>query len=154
MRPLPPPYDAIAAGLPASIALAGPALLGSRLLTKDLAFTDAERDAFRLRGLLPDRILTIDEQIELELEHLHHKDDALEQYIGLAALQDRNATLFYRLLAEHLEEFLPIVYTPTVGRASRSSATSSGGRAASGSRRPTAIGSRSSCARVRTTTSG
>src|SRR6478736_1924573 len=117
MRPLPPPYDAIAAGLPASIALAGPALLGSRLLTKDLAFTDAERDAFRLRGLLPDRILTIDEQIELELEHLHHKDDALEQYIGLAALQDRNATLFYRLLAEHLEEFLPIVYTPTVGRA-------------------------------------
>ncbi len=117
MRPLPPPYDAIAAGLPASIALTGPGLLGSRLLTKDLAFTDAERDAFRLRGLLPDRILTIEEQIELELEHLHHKDDALEQYIGLAALQDRNATLFYRLLAEHLEEFLPIVYTPTVGRA-------------------------------------
>src|SRR6478736_1716275 len=117
MRPLPPPYDAIAAGLPASIALAGPALLGSRLLTKDLAFDGGERDAFRLRGLLPDRILTIEEQIALELEHLHHKDDALEQYIGLAALQDRNATLFYRLLAEHLEEFLPIVYTPTVGRA-------------------------------------
>jgi malate dehydrogenase (oxaloacetate-decarboxylating) len=117
MRPLPAPYDDIAAGGPASIALAGPALLGSRLLTKDLAFTDDERDAFRLRGLLPDRVLTIDEQIELELEHLHHKDDALERYIGMAALQDRNATLFYRLLAEHLEEFLPIVYTPTVGRA-------------------------------------
>jgi malate dehydrogenase (oxaloacetate-decarboxylating) len=117
MRPLPVPYDDIAAGRPATIALAGPALLGSRLLTKDLAFPDDERDAFRLRGLLPDRVLTIKEQVDLELEHLRRKDDALEQYIGMAALQDRNATLFYRLLAEHLEEFLPIVYTPTVGRA-------------------------------------
>ncbi len=117
MRPLPAPYDDIAAGRPASIALAGPALLGSRLLTKDLAFSQDERDAFWLRGLLPDRVLTIGEQVELELEHLRRKDDALERYIGMAALQDRNATLFYRLLAEHLEEFLPIVYTPTVGRA-------------------------------------
>ena len=117
MRPLPAPFDDIAAGRPASIALAGPALLGSRLLTKDLAFPQDERDAFGLRGLLPDRVLTISEQVELELEHLRRKDDALERYIGMAALQDRNATLFYRLLAEHLEEFLPIVYTPTVGRA-------------------------------------
>ncbi len=117
MRPLPAPFDDIAAGRPASIAIAGPALLGSRLLTKDLAFSHEERDAFRLRGLLPDRVLTIAEQVDLELEHLRRKDDALERYIGMAALQDRNATLFYRLLAEHLEEFLPIVYTPTVGRA-------------------------------------
>ena len=117
MRPLPAPYDDIAAGRPAPIALAGSALLGSRLLTKDLAFNDDERDLFHLRGLLPDRILTIEEQIDLELEHLRRKDDALERYIGMAALQDRNATLFYRLLAEHLGEFLPIVYTPTVGRA-------------------------------------
>jgi malate dehydrogenase (oxaloacetate-decarboxylating) len=117
VRPLPPPFDAIAAGRPAAIALGGAALLGSRLLTKDLAFSADERDAFHLRGLLPDRILTIDEQVALELEHLRRKDDALERYIGLAALQDRNATVFYRLLAEHLEAFLPIVYTPTVGRA-------------------------------------
>src|SRR6185436_16577866 len=117
VKPLPSPFDDIVAGRPARIAVAGPALLGSRLLTKDLAFPTDERDAFRLRGLLPDRVLAIEEQVELELEHLRVKTDALERYIGLAALQDRNATLFYRLLAEHLEEFLPIVYTPTVGRA-------------------------------------
>ena len=117
MRPLRAPFDDIAAGRPARIALTGPALLGTRLLTKDLAFPADEREAFGLGGLLPARVLTIDEQVELELEHIRVKTDPLEQYIGLAALQDRNATLFYRLLTEHLEEFLPIVYTPTVGRA-------------------------------------
>ena len=117
MRPLPSPFDDIVAGRPARIGLTGPALLGTRLLTKDLAFPTAERDAFALGGLLPARVLSIEEQVELELEHIRVKTDPLEQYIGLAALQDRNATLFYRLLAEHLEEFLPIVYTPTVGRA-------------------------------------
>ena len=117
MRRLPPPFDRIAAGRPAAIDTAGAALLNQRLLTKDLAFPRDERAAFRLRGLVPARVLTIDEQVELELEHIRRKEDPLEQYIGLAALQDRNATLFYRLLARHLEEFLPIVYTPTVGRA-------------------------------------
>ena len=119
MRSLPAPLNAIAAGRPATVDVSGPALLGNRLLTKDLAFPPEERDMFGLHGLMPERVLTIVEQCDLEVEHLRRKDDDLERYIGLAALQDRNATLFYRLLAEHLEEFLPIVYTPTVGRACR-----------------------------------
>jgi malic enzyme len=117
VRPLPAPYDAIAAGRPAAIACRGADLLGDLLLTKDLAFRPEERAAFGLDGLLPEGILTIDQQVALEIEKIRRKGDPLEQYIGLAALQDRNSTLFYRLLAMHLEEFLPIVYTPTVGRA-------------------------------------
>jgi malic enzyme len=117
MRPLPPPFDRIAAGLPAEIDGFGAGLLGRRMLTKESAFSEAERDVFGLRGLLPARILTLEQQVLLEMEHLGRKTDDLERYIGLAALQDRNATLFYRVLAEHLEEFLPVVYTPTVGRA-------------------------------------
>jgi malic enzyme len=117
MRPLPAPFDAIAAGRVAAIPLTGNTLLGSRLLTKEQAFPLDERQAFGLTGLLPDRVLTIEEQAALAMGHLRRSDDPLDRYITLAALQDRNATLFYRVLVDNLEELLPVVYTPTVGRA-------------------------------------
>ena len=84
---------------------------------KDVAFTRAERRKLGVEGLLPPAVLTIQQQVAMELEHIFSKHDPLEQYIGLIALLDRNEVLFYRLLVENLERLTPIIYTPTVGLA-------------------------------------
>jgi malic enzyme len=116
----PPGGETIVPGIESPApAVRGPEILEQATLNKDAAFSHEERDALGLRGLLPWRVATIGQQVEVELQRVRRKADDLEKYIGLAALHDRNETLFYRLLTDHIEEFAPIVYTPTVGDACR-----------------------------------
>jgi malate dehydrogenase (oxaloacetate-decarboxylating)(NADP+) len=95
----------------------GDVLLHEPLLNKGTAFTLEERAALGLRGLLPPNVHTIEEQEARVLENYRHKASDLERYIHLVSLQDRNETLFYRLVVDHIEEMMPIIYTPTVGQA-------------------------------------
>jgi malic enzyme len=95
----------------------GVRLLRNPMYTKGTAFTQEERLALGLEGLLPHAVTTLDQQARRVYASIQCKPDPLEKYIGLAALQDRNEHLFYRVLIDHIQEFLPIVYTPTVGRA-------------------------------------
>ena len=99
--------------------LRGAALLHDPRYSKGTAFTEAERDAFGLRGLLPPRVFTIEQQAERILRNFRGKPTPLEQYVFLTALQDRSETLFYRVLVDHIDAMMPIVYTPTVGEACR-----------------------------------
>ena len=95
----------------------GEELLHHPLYTKGTAFSAEERAALGLEGLLPHAENSIEEQERRICDNIARKREPLEKYIGLAALQDRNEHLFYRVLVNHLEEFLPVVYTPTVGLA-------------------------------------
>jgi malate dehydrogenase (oxaloacetate-decarboxylating) len=97
----------------------GADLLQHPIQNKSTAFTHEERKVLGLEGLLPHAVSTMDQQAERAYQNIVRKDDPLEKYIGLGALHDRNERLFFRVLSEHLEELLPIVYTPTVGRAAQ-----------------------------------
>ncbi|HXX03874.1 MAG TPA: NAD-dependent malic enzyme [Xanthobacteraceae bacterium] len=96
-------------------ALSGYELLNDPLWNKGTAFTDAERDEFDLHGLLPPYVMSLDLQVDRRLEAFRTIDVDLYKYIFLRGTQDTNETLFYALLARHIEEMMPIVYTPTVG---------------------------------------
>ena len=100
-------------------------LFGYRLLTdprlnKGTAFTDDERTAFGLHGLLPPTVVGIEEQVTRRLQAFREFHTDLERYAFLRDLQDTNETLYYALLGQNVEELLPIVYTPTVGAGCKS----------------------------------
>ena len=95
----------------------GVALLHNPLINRGTGFTAAEREAFGLRGLLPPRVLSIEKHAARILENFRKKPTDLEKYVYLIETEDRNETLFYRILIDNTEEMMPIVYTPTVGQA-------------------------------------
>lgn len=95
----------------------GMELLLDSQLTKGTAFTEAERDAFGLRGLLPPHVASQREHQMRILENFHKKPTNLEKYIFLMAVRDRHQDLFFRVVIDNLEEMMPIIYTPTVGQA-------------------------------------
>jgi malate dehydrogenase (oxaloacetate-decarboxylating) len=95
----------------------GRALLTDPLTNKGTAFSLDERARLGLDGLLPPAVATLGDQLERVYENFTAKPTSLERYIHLASLQDRNETLFFRLLHEHIDEMMPVVYTPVVGEA-------------------------------------
>lgn len=102
---------------PLYIPHAGPSLLETPLLNKGSAFTREERIAFNLTGLLPPRYETIEEQVNRAYMQYQSFDTPLNKHIYLRAIQDNNETMFHKLVGKHLEEMMPIIYTPTVGNA-------------------------------------
>src|SRR5262249_34073166 len=110
-RPEPNTYSGVA-HLPRGVAL-----LHDPLLNKGTAFSEPERDAFGLRGLLPAHPLTLEEQAARVLTNLRRLPDDLEKHVALNALHDRNETLFFRVVCDNIDEIQPLIYTPTVGLA-------------------------------------
>ena len=95
----------------------GVKILHDPVRNKGTAYTEAERDYLSLRGLLPPRVHSPAEQELRVLNNVRAKPTDLERYLYLVSLQDRNETLFYRVIMNHIEEMMPIIYTPTVGKA-------------------------------------
>ena len=95
----------------------GYARLFDPALNKSTAFTEEERDRYHLRGLLPPKVFTLQQQDKRVLNNLRRKESPIEKYIYLQGLQDRNETLFFRTVIDHIEEIMPLIYTPTVGQA-------------------------------------
>lgn len=112
-------HNGVAGDLFLETSLSGHQLLETPLLNKGSAFSDDERLEFGLLGLLPPHVATMEEQLARTYENYQRTSTPLERYLYLADLQDRNETLFYRLLTEHVAEMLPIIYTPIVGTASQ-----------------------------------
>lgn len=102
---------------PLYIPYAGPSLLEMPLLNKGSAFSQQERLEFNLIGLLPQKVETIEDQLARAYRQYQQCHSDLERHIHLRAIQDDNETLYFRLVSQHLEEMLPIIYTPTVGKA-------------------------------------
>ncbi|PHS69188.1 MAG: NAD-dependent malic enzyme [Methylophaga sp.] len=95
----------------------GPTLLSIPLLNKGSAFSEQEREAFNLTGLLPNAHETIEQQVKRSYIQYSSFDEPINKHIYLRAIQDSNETLFYRLVQQHIEEMMPIIYTPVVGEA-------------------------------------
>ncbi len=102
---------------PLYIRYAGPVLLETPLLNKGSAFTEYERQAFNLEGLLPHNIETIEEQSKRCYQQLKNFSNDLDKHIYLRNIQDTNETLFFKLVTDHVQEVMPLIYTPTVGQA-------------------------------------
>src|SRR5205085_11879573 len=98
------------------VSLSGHVLLDNPLLNKGTAFPEDERRELGLLGLLPPHPASVEEQLERTYGNFKLKESDIERYIFLISLQDRNETLFYRLLEEHITEMMPIIYTPVVGQ--------------------------------------
>lgn len=95
----------------------GMALLRDPLLNKGTAFSEQERDALGLRGLLPAHVLSQEQQALRVMTNLRRLPDDLEKYVALTALHDRNEALFFRVVCDNIDEIQPLIYTPTVGLA-------------------------------------
>ncbi len=100
-----------------SMARSGVDLMKSTRFNRGTAFTDEERKARQLTGLLPHKISSLEEQVERVLVGLKRSESNIDKYTFLSSLQERNETLFFRVLIDHIQSLMPVVYTPTVGQA-------------------------------------